>query len=228
VSRGARPTGRAQILLTFAGLAVVSTLLGGAFLALVAIGSSGWRLVPAAWPAWTNALALAAVVSSGVLLGALAALLAALLRDVLAPGHLGGPGRNSPQEEPFSSLPARFAYMGGAEFENEMALLLRACGYSVHRAPKSGGALGVDLLLRKGNNTIAVQLKRWSAPVGDRSVQALFGGRVHHGADEAWLITTSRFTPKALELARTAGVRLVDGAELSIWLTEDLPPNLKD
>ncbi len=81
--------------------------------------------------------------------------------------------------------------MGGAEFEKEMAELLRSRGYSVQRAP--GGTPGVDLLLKRGNSTIAVQLKRWTAPVGDRAVQALFTGRIHHGADEAWLVTTSRF-----------------------------------
>jgi restriction endonuclease len=65
---------------------------------------------------------------------------------------------------------------------------------------------------------VAVQLKRWKAPVGDRSVYALFTGRIHYATDEAWLITTSEFTRKAVKLAGTTGVRLVDGVELAEWL----------
>jgi len=54
--------------------------------------------------------------------------------------------------------------------------------------------------------------------VGDRSVYALFTGRIHYATDEAWLITTSEFTRKAVKLAGTTGVRLVDGVELAEWL----------
>ena len=54
--------------------------------------------------------------------------------------------------------------------------------------------------------------------MGDRSVYALFIGRIHYATDEAWLITTSEFTRKALKLAETTGVRLVGGVELAEWL----------
>ena len=107
--------------------------------------------------------------------------------------------------------------MGGAEFEVEVSRILRDLGYSVRPTPPSN-IQDVDLLLQRTGCRVAVQLKRWNAPVGDRSVYGLFTGRIHYGTDEAWLITTSRFTPKALKLAETTGVRLVDGAELAEWL----------
>ncbi len=112
--------------------------------------------------------------------------------------------------------------MGAAEFEQEVAVLLRGLGYAVRPTTQSS-VPGVDFLLQgAGSRRVAVQLKRWNAPVGDRSVYALFIGRITHGTDEAWLITTSWFTPKAIKLAETSGVRLVDGAELTTWL-EDHP-----
>jgi hypothetical protein len=114
-------------------------------------------------------------------------------------------------------LPERFGRMGAAEFEAEISGLLRALGYSVRPTPPSN-IHDVDLILERTGRRVAVQLKRWNAPVGDRSVYGLFAGRIHHSTDEAWLITTSRFTPKAVRLARTTGVRLVDGAELAGWL----------
>jgi HJR/Mrr/RecB family endonuclease len=116
-------------------------------------------------------------------------------------------------------LPARFARMDEAEFEAEVSKLLRDLGYTVRPTPPSS-IHDVDLLLEMAGRRVAVQLKRWNAPVGNRSVYAAFVGRIHHGIDEAWLITTSRFTPKAVKLAKTTGVRLVDGAELAQWLED--------
>jgi hypothetical protein len=118
-----------------------------------------------------------------------------------------------------SGVPERFERMGAAEFEAEISGLLRAFGYAVWPTPPSN-IHDVDLILETTGRRVAVQLKRWNAPVGDRSVYGLFAGRIHHSTDEAWLITTSRFTPKAVRLASTTGVRLVDGAELAGWLED--------
>jgi Restriction endonuclease len=113
-------------------------------------------------------------------------------------------------------FPARFEGMDAAVFEAQVSGLLRGLGYAVRPAPQSG-LHDVDLLLETTGRRVAVQLKRWKAPVGDRSVYALFTGRIHYATDEAWLITTSEFTRKALKLAETMGVRLVDGAQLAEW-----------
>ena len=116
-----------------------------------------------------------------------------------------------------TSLPERFERMDSGEFEAEVSELLRGFGYTVRPIPTSN-IHDVDLLLQMSGCRVAVQLRRWNAPVGDRSVYGLFTGRIHYGTDEAWLITTSRFTPKAMKLAETTGVRLVDGDELAQWL----------
>jgi hypothetical protein len=105
-----------------------------------------------------------------------------------------------------------------AGFETEVSELLRELGYTVRPAPPSN-LHDVDLLLETTSRKVAVQLKRWKAPVGDRSVYGLFTGRIHYATDEAWLITTSEFTRKAQKLAETTGVRLVEGVELAEWLS---------
>ena len=208
-----RPT---DLVLAVAGLVVALCLLAGAVLGVAAIAASGWRATPQAWPAWTNLLSILATLSSVILFASVSTLLTIRLKDAAA-GFRGGSIRGLLRRGRSSELPARFERMGGAEFENEVAGLLGDLGYSVQRARVSGDK-GVDLILKKGNRKVAVQLKRWTAPVGHRAVQAAFQGRIHHGADEAWLVTTSRFTSRAAELARTTGVRLVDGAELADWL----------
>jgi hypothetical protein len=126
-------------------------------------------------------------------------------------------------------ITARFEGMDVAEFEAEVSGLLRALGYTVRPAPQLG-LHDVDLLLEMTGRKVAVQLKLWKAPVGDRSVYGLFTGRIHYATDEAWLITTSEFTRKAVKLAETTGVRLVDGVELAEWLVrrEERSPALPE
>ncbi len=125
-------------------------------------------------------------------------------------------GRKAVLRRKSPGFPARFEGMDAAAFEAQVSELLRELGYVVRPAPQSG-LHDVDLLLETTSRRVAVQLKRWKAPVGDRSVYTLFTGRIHYATDEAWLITTSEFTRKALKLAETTGVRLVDGAQLAEW-----------
>lgn len=217
MSRETRGSERsAGLVLVAAGLVLALCLLAGAVLGVLAISDSGWRATPATWASWTNLLAILASIASVILFALISTLLAVRLKDA-ASGLQGGSIRELFRRDGSSGLPARFERMGGAEFENEISLLLGALGYSVQRVRASGDK-GVDLILKKGNRKVAVQLKRWTAPVGHRAVQAAFQGRIHHGADEAWLISTSRFTSRAAELARTTGVRLVDGKELADWI----------
>lgn len=108
-------------------------------------------------------------------------------------------------------------YMSGEQFEDFMADLFRQKGYSVQTTIASGDQ-GVDLILEVEGRKVAVQLKRWAAPVGNRVISHTLGGMLHYGAQEAWVITTSSFTPKAKEMARSTGVRLIDGKELAAWL----------
>jgi restriction system protein len=108
-------------------------------------------------------------------------------------------------------------YMSGAQFEDFMADLFRQKGYPVRTTPGSGDQ-GVDLLLEVQGRKVAVQLKRWVAPVGNRVISHTLGGMLHYGAQEAWVVTTGSFTPKAKEMARSTGVRLIDGNELAEWL----------
>ena len=138
------------------------------------------------------------------------------LKDAAGPRAWAGRARGPFWQGKATGLPERFKRMDDAEFETEVSRILRDLGYTIRPTPPSN-IHDVDLLLEMTGCRVAVQLKRWNAPVGDRSVYGLFTGRIHYGTHEAWLITTSRFTPKAVKLAETTGVRLVDGYELAQW-----------
>jgi len=110
-------------------------------------------------------------------------------------------------------------YMTGVEFENFMANVFDKKGYDVLITPSSGDQ-GVDLVLTIDERKVAVQLKRYTGPVGNAAVQAVFAGMFHYKAKEAWVITTSTFTKSARQLAKSNRVRLIDGKELEDWLSD--------
>ncbi len=76
---------------------------------------------------------------------------------------------------------------------------------------------GVDLTL---NDSIAVRVKFQSSPVGPRAVQEVFTGKVMYSCSEAWVVTNSTFSEAAELLARSNGLRLINGDELR-WLADN-------
>lgn len=59
-----------------------------------------------------------------------------------------------------------------------------------------------------------IQAKRYQGSVGVHAVQEVLGGKAHHGAARALVITNSTFTPNALTLAAQSGVELWDRTQL--------------
>jgi hypothetical protein len=120
---------------------------------------------------------------------------------------------------PLPVLPQDFTQMSGIEFEHYMADVFEEQGYD---ATVLGGAgdQGVDLLLRKGNELVAVQCKNYGQRIGNKPVQEVFAGARHHGVQQAWVVAPAGFTRGALELARSTGVALFDRSAIENWLEE--------
>jgi hypothetical protein len=94
---------------------------------------------------------------------------------------------------PLPVLPQDFTQMSGTEFEHYMAGVFEEQGYD---ATVLGGAgdQGVDLLLRKGNEFVAVQCKNYGQRIGNQPVQEVFAGARHHGVQQAWVVAPAGFT----------------------------------
>jgi len=113
-------------------------------------------------------------------------------------------------------------------FEVLVLDLLHAMGYGTSRADLQhvgrtgdGGIDGVISLDRLGLEKVFVQAKRWHGSVGREPVQAFYGALAGQRANKGVFITTSSFTPQALEFARSVEkVVLVDGAKLTELLME--------
>lgn len=78
---------------------------------------------------------------------------------------------------------------------------------------------GIDLKLRRDEEYVIVQCKRWSAcQVPHNDVHQLLGVMVSESATGAIFVTCGDFTSAALEVGRRGHVQLVDGAALRSML----------
>ncbi|ALP39100.1 restriction endonuclease [Paenibacillus sp. IHB B 3084] len=119
--------------------------------------------------------------------------------------------------------------MEGVQFEQYLGHLFRSQGYKAE-VTRAAGDFGADLVLSKNGRRIVVQAKRYSKNVGLKAVQEVQGARAHYKASEAWVVTNSKFTQQAFQLARSNGVRLIGREELVemlLQMKERMSPSKK-
>ena len=99
--------------------------------------------------------------------------------------------------------------MSGLEFEEFVAGLFRARGYAVEITQGTGDH-GIDLLMRKDKQFIAVQCKRWNAPVGESVIRDFLGSIIGIGANLGYVVASSTFTSRAYSFAQEKPIKLID------------------
>lgn len=113
-------------------------------------------------------------------------------------------------------------------FETIVLDLLHRMGYGASRADLQrvggvgdGGIDGVISLDKLGLEKVYVQAKRWQGSVGRPDVQGFYGALAGQRANKGVFITTSTFSPQALEFARSVErIVLIDGAKLAELMIE--------
>ncbi|MEX0789357.1 MAG: restriction endonuclease [Actinomycetota bacterium] len=102
-------------------------------------------------------------------------------------------------------------------FEEAVAGVLARTSYRKVRVVGKAADLGVDIAcFDHRGRPVVVQCKR-HAPgiaVGSGEVQRFLGSITHAGADRGILVTTSRFSAPAIDLAEQHEIELIDGEEL--------------
>lgn len=121
------------------------------------------------------------------------------------------------------------AALSPAEFEEYVAELCRRDGCRDVTVTGGTGDLAADILATTPlGRRILIQCKRYAPGrrVGSPEIQRVGGTyAVVHGCDLAIVVTTASYTEAAIDYARAAGIRLVDGTELAAWAAERvLPP----
>lgn len=105
---------------------------------------------------------------------------------------------------------ASIGQMTGADFELYLAALLQKAGVVDIATTPCTGDQGADLLFSWGSRRFVLQAKRYRASVGNRAIQEAHAAKGHYRGDEAWVVTSSRFTQSARALAKELGVILID------------------
>jgi restriction system protein len=105
------------------------------------------------------------------------------------------------------------AEMSGTEFEDYVARIARSSGMPVIMTPLTGD-WGVDIIVGKRPNRLAIQCKRQSRPVGTGAVQEVVAGAPMQDCTKTMVVTNHEFTPAARKLASLHGCELVGRSEL--------------
>jgi restriction system protein len=178
-----------------------------------------WLYVVVALASGIGAFFLGAVPVWSLVIGILApAVLAAAPRFLRGALH----GLSTPDDEA--------AELSGTEFEDYIARIARSCGMPVIMTSITGD-WGVDIIVGKRPNRLAIQCKRQSRPVGAGAIQEVVAGAPMQGCTRTVVVTNNEFTPAARKLAELHGCELVGGSELPRLrstirrLTEPSQPN---
>jgi len=113
----------------------------------------------------------------------------------------------------FEDAAGRAEVMSGTQFEDYVAGVARSCGLPVIMTPLSGD-WGVDLIVGRRPNRLAVQCKRAGRPVGSAAVQEVVAGAPMQDCAQTMVVTNNDFTPAARKLAELHGCHLIGGAQL--------------
>ncbi|MEH6357445.1 MAG: restriction endonuclease [Pseudomonadales bacterium] len=101
------------------------------------------------------------------------------------------------------------------EFEELVAEAYRRKGFSVIENHKAGADGGVDIRLKKDNQTHLIQCKQWkSQKVGVSVIREMFGVMTAESASSVIVITSGIFTQEAKNFADGKPIDLVDGSQL--------------
>ncbi|MDH3694831.1 MAG: restriction endonuclease [Gammaproteobacteria bacterium] len=110
--------------------------------------------------------------------------------------------------------------MSWQKFEQLVGEAFRQKKYAVQETGGGGADGGIDLVLRKDNETFLVQCKHWKAlKVGVGPIRELFGVMADRGAVGGFVVTSGRFTKEATKFAQGRNIELIDGEKLQTLIS---------
>jgi restriction system protein len=109
--------------------------------------------------------------------------------------------------------------MTGHEFERYVAALLTHQGFET-TVTKGSGDLGVDIIARRQDHSVAVQCKRRADDSSRTAVSDAVAGKHHYQCEAAMVVTNQHFTPGAHQLAESTECQLIDREALAHWITD--------
>ena len=116
--------------------------------------------------------------------------------------------------------------MDGGTFENFLSSLFLKMGYSIKHVGSPTGDYGADLIIKKNEQSIAVQAKRHKSVIGLDAVREALGSIKMYQCNSAMVVTNNYFTTQAKRLAKANNVLLWDRNMLTkqILNIKTIPP----
>lgn len=109
---------------------------------------------------------------------------------------------------------AEMQALSPAGFEAYVGRVFGRHGYRVRNVPDQGDH-GIDLEVVASNRRRGVvQCKRYRGSIGEPQIRDFYGAMLHAGADQGFLVTTSRFSRPARRWAEGKPLELIDGPRL--------------
>jgi restriction system protein len=106
---------------------------------------------------------------------------------------------------------SRLIELPRAEFEQLVVDLYSALGHDARRTGGPGDRdFDVVIVARSGQHWIA-QCKQWRGAVGESVIREFYAAMMREHAQQGAIITTARFTPKAMQWAQGKSIHLYDG-----------------
>lgn len=121
------------------------------------------------------------------------------------------PGESTSIDPAAAKVISRMIEMPRAEFEQLVVDLYCALGHDARRTGGPGDRdFDIVIVTKSGQHWIA-QCKQWRGAVGESVVREFHAVMVREHAVQGAIITTARFTPKAVQWAQGKHIHLYDG-----------------
>lgn len=96
----------------------------------------------------------------------------------------------------------------GHDFEEWVAAGLARYGWKA-RTTAGSGDQGIDIIAERNGRKLGIQCKLYSGNIGNKAVQEAHAGKAYYCLDDAAVLTNSKFTPSARNLAASTGTHLL-------------------
>jgi len=109
--------------------------------------------------------------------------------------------------------------MHGLTFEAYVCRILETQGYIVENI-RASNDYGVDAVVSRGKDSIAIQIKRSKHPIDRRAISDASAGKDFYKCNRAMVVTNSTLTDSAKKFAQAIGCQIVERRELLVWIAE--------
>lgn len=110
----------------------------------------------------------------------------------------------------------------GLQFEKYIGQLLKKSGFENVTVTKGTGDFGADIIANKDGEKYAFQCKRFSTPIGPKTIGEVLRGMNRYNCNKGIVVTNNYFTNQAIQEAKISNIELWDRNKLIALINNHL------